>query len=38
MQSGREFDEGFAEALTEGLGEWGVKRHGEKVNFNIPQD
>jgi hypothetical protein len=38
MDTGREFDEGFAEALTKGLGEWGVTRHGEKVDFNIPQD
>lgn len=38
MRQGREFDGGFAEGLKRGLGEWGVRRHGEVVEFDIPKD
>ncbi|KAK3306398.1 uncharacterized protein B0T15DRAFT_527106 [Chaetomium strumarium] len=38
LETGREFDPGFADALAEGLREWGVKRHGESVSFDIPQE
>jgi hypothetical protein len=37
-ETGREFDPVFAEAMGEGLRAWGVKRHGEAVSFNIPQE
>ncbi|KAK4097666.1 hypothetical protein N658DRAFT_266916 [Parathielavia hyrcaniae] len=32
LESGREFDRGFAEALERGLKKWGVRRYGEKVS------
>ncbi|KAK4149549.1 hypothetical protein C8A00DRAFT_37860 [Chaetomidium leptoderma] len=38
METGKEFDGAFAEALAEGLGAWGVRRHGERMEFNIPLD
>ncbi|KAL2125819.1 hypothetical protein VTI74DRAFT_2602 [Chaetomium olivicolor] len=38
MGTGREYDGGFAKALTEGLGKWAEQRYGGRVEFNIPQD
>ncbi|KAL2015633.1 hypothetical protein VTK56DRAFT_5073 [Thermocarpiscus australiensis] len=37
-ESGREFDEAFAEGLRNGMEEWGVKRHGQVTTFTIPQE
>jgi len=38
MKTGLEFDKEFAESLTEGLKNWGLKTHGETTAFHIPQD
>lgn len=38
MQSGKEYDEGFAEGLKKGLAEWGSQKHGKVLEFNIPLD
>ncbi|KAL1839891.1 hypothetical protein VTJ49DRAFT_1026 [Mycothermus thermophilus] len=35
METGRAFDRGFAEGLERGLGEWGEKRYGRRVEFEI---
>jgi hypothetical protein len=37
MRQGNGFDGGFAEGLLGGLREWGVRRHGEVVLFDIPK-
>ncbi|KAL2192887.1 Mss4-like protein [Corynascus similis CBS 632.67] len=37
MKTGLEFDKEFAESLTEGLKNWGLKTHGETTAFHIPQ-
>jgi hypothetical protein len=37
MRQGKGFDGGFAEGLLGGLREWGVRRHGEVVLFDIPK-
>ncbi|KAJ6439848.1 60S ribosomal protein L13 [Purpureocillium lavendulum] len=36
LQSGREYDEAFADALGKGLAEWGVRTYGENMDFDIP--
>ncbi|AEO58254.1 hypothetical protein MYCTH_80223 [Thermothelomyces thermophilus ATCC 42464] len=38
MESGLDYDKGFAEGLAEGLKNWGLKTHGEITTFHIPQD
>jgi hypothetical protein len=37
MRQGEGFDGGFAEGLVGGLREWGVRRNGEVVLFDIPK-
>jgi hypothetical protein len=36
LQSGTEFDQGFAEGLKKGLSEWGVRKYGAAEDFEIP--
>ncbi|KAK4159285.1 Mss4-like protein [Cladorrhinum sp. PSN259] len=38
MQSGKDYDNSFAESLKKGMEDWGRKKYGKVVEFNIPQD
>lgn len=38
LQSGREYDAAFSDALGKGMQEWGTRKHGEVTHFNIPHD
>ncbi|KAK4142563.1 Mss4-like protein [Dichotomopilus funicola] len=34
--TGRKFDEAFFEGLEKGLGEWGERRYGERIDYEVP--